>query len=183
MCSGVSKEIGMLTAEQKEIKRALMGRTFPLEDGRLAVMTEDDYRIPIGVGDGAGSVMLLGIGRRIVRLKAAGKPGSAKRAAHEAMLHVGRELCLREQEDTVACIRRYRLTRPAVLTFLYSEEDVPILTAWTGRGPFSFISRRLAIRAFLKHAPKGLSLAPKEETGREEQSRSEHKKERKKKKE
>lgn len=150
----------MVPADRKEIKRALMGKTYPLEDGRLAVMAEGDYRIPLGVSDSAESAVLLGIGRKAVYLKAAGKPASAKKAAREAMLHVGRELVLLEQEDTVACIRRYRLTRPVVLTFLYVE-DVPILTAWTARGLLSFISRRLAIRSFLKHAPKGLTLAPK----------------------
>ena len=136
----------MISNEKKELKRALMGKTFPLEDGRLCVMTENDYRIPLGVSDGADSVLLLGIGRKAVYMKAAGKPGSAKKAAREAMYHVGRELILREQLDT----------------FLYVE-DVPILTAWSARGLFSFISRRLAIRAFLKHCPKGLSLAAKKE--------------------
>ena len=154
----------MLSPERKEIKRALMGRTFPLDDGRLAVMTQEDYRLPLGVSDGAGSVLVFGIGRRAVCLKAAGKPGSAKKAAKEAMARVGRELVLREQPETVACIRRYRLTRPVVLTFLYAD-DVPVLSAWTGRGPLSFIARRLAIRSFLKHAPKGLSLAPKKTDG------------------
>ena len=152
----------MISNEKKELKRALMGKTFPLEDGRLCVMTENDYRIPLGVSDGADSVLLLGIGRKAVYMKAAGKPGSAKKAAREAMYHVGRELILREQLDTIACIRKNRLTRPVVLTFLYVE-DVPILTAWSARGLFSFISRRLAIRAFLKHCPKGLSLAAKKE--------------------
>lgn len=157
----------MLSPERKEIKRALMGRTYPLEDGRLAVMAAEDYRLPIGVSDGAGSVLLFGIGRRAVSLKAAGKQGSAKKAAKEAMAHVGRELVLIEQPDTVACIRRYRLTRPVVLTFSYAD-DVPVLSAWTGRGPLSFIARRLAVRSFLKHAPKGLSLAPKKDGGRNE---------------
>ena len=154
----------MLSAEHKEIKRALMGKTFPLDDGRLAVMAEGDYRIPLGVNDGAGSVLLLGIGRRAVYLKAEGEPEDAGRAAREAMFSVGRALLLSEQPDTVACIRKYRLTRPVVLTFLYVEE-VPILTAWTGRGVCSFISRRLAIRAFLMHCPEGLSIASGENNG------------------
>ena len=152
----------MASGVAKEIKRALMGRTFPLEDGRLAVLSEEEYLIPTGVSDGAASVLLLGVGSKSVYLKAAGKQGSALKDAREAMLHVGRELVLREQEDTVACIRRYRITRPVVLTFWFSE-DVPILTAWTGRGIFSFISRSIAIRSFVKHMPKGLSLAPKEQ--------------------
>jgi hypothetical protein len=95
-------------------------------------------------------------------MKAAGKKGSAMKNAREAMLHTGRELVLPEQEGTVAFIRRFRITRPTVLTFAYYE-DVPILTAWSGRGVLSFISRRAAIRAFLKHCPKGLSLATADE--------------------
>lgn len=150
----------MVSEKKKEIRRALMGKTVPLEDGRLCVMTEGDYRVPLGVSDGAGSVLLFGIGRRAVQLDVRVKPGSARGFAREAMRHVGRELVLLEQPETVACIRRYRLTRPVVLTFLYAE-DVPMLTAWTGRGPFSFISRRLAIRTFMKHVPMGISLAAK----------------------
>ena len=152
-----------------------MGKTYMLEDGRLAVMAEGDYRIPLGVSDGAGSVLLLGIGRKAVYMKAAGKQGSAMKAAREAMLHVGRELILSEQPETVACIRRYRVTRPVLLTFLYSE-DVPILTAWTGRGLLSFISRRLAIRSFLKHCPKGLAAAAKQEEEKTDKSNENTKK-------
>ena len=150
----------MHTEERNEIKRALLGKTFPLDDGRLAVMQEGDYRIPIGVSDGAGSVLLFGVGRKAVYVSSALEPDNAKAAARRAMRHVGRELVLSEQPETVACIRRYRLTRPALLTFLYSE-DVPILTAWTGRGVFSFISRSLVIRAFFRHAEEGLAPAQK----------------------
>ena len=162
----------MYTEVRKEIKRALLGKTYLLDDGRLAVMTENDFRIPLGVNDGAGSVMLFGIGCRSVYIETEAAPEDAVSAARRAMRYVGRELVLFEQPDAAACMRRYRLTRPVVLTFRYTEEGVPILAAWTGRGPLSFISRRLVMRAFFKHAPEGMKAVKKQKSASETEADS-----------
>lgn len=148
----------MASEMKKELKRALLGRTVVTEDGKLAVMAEGDYRIPLGVSDGALSVSIFGIGFKSMYIASSLTPASTMKAAREAMRHVGRELLLYEMPEAAACIRRYRLTRPVVLTFSYSE-DTPILTAWAGRAPLSFISRRIAIKTFLKHLPKSITPA------------------------
>ena len=87
--------------------------------------------------------------------------------ALESMRKLGRILYLREQPETAACLLRYVMTRPAVLTFRY-EEDQPMLTAWTGRGLFGWVSRIRAIRAFERGLSEELRPA---EGGKTEKNR------------
>ena len=77
------------------------------------------------------------------------------------MRQIGRGLSLREQPEAAACLIRYVLTRPAVLTFRYTD-GIPVLTAWTGRGLLGWISLRRALAAFARHAPKTLKVSDRE---------------------
>ena len=150
----------MKDPKKEEIRRALLGKAVIAEDGRLAVIPEGDYtHIPLGIGDGAGAVRFFGVMRRMRRYKT--KDGSARvmKAAAESMKHIGRALALQEQPQTVACLIRYILTRPAALTFAY-ENGAPVLTAWTGRGLTGWLSIRRAIRAFERRLPD--SMEPEE---------------------
>ena len=147
----------MTKAEKKEIKRALLGKIEPTADGRLTVCPVGQLWT-LGVGDGATAVRLLGVARRARCYET--KQGEAKvlKTAADCMLHVGRALVLQEQPQTPACLCRYLLTRPVVLTFRF-EEGVPVLTAWTGRGLTGWISQRRAIRAFEAHLPDAIKLS------------------------
>lgn len=148
-----------MTREAKqEIRRVLMGRTMPTEDGRLTAMEKGQGRIPIGIADGAGAACFLGICKKARRLKVSCAAPKARELALKVMRDVGRELVLPEQPQAAACLIRYLLTRPAILVFAY-QDDIPVLTAWTGRGLTGWISLRRALHAFLKRLPKQFTLS------------------------
>ena len=148
-----------MTPEAKqEIRRVLLGRTVPTQDGRLTVLEKGEYRMPIGVADGAGAVRFLGICKKARRLKASCAAPKARSLAAQIMRDVGRELYLPQQPEAAACLIRYILTRPAVLIFDY-QDGIPVVTAWTGRGLTGWISLRRALRAFLKRLPKQLTVS------------------------
>ena len=170
-----------MTREAKqEIRRVLMGRTMPTQDGRLTAMEKGQGRIPIGITDGAGAACFLGICKKARRLKVSCAEPKARELALKVMRDVGRELVLPGQPQAAACLIRYLLTRPAVLIFAY-QDDVPVLTAWTGRGLTGWISLRRALHAFLKRLPKQFTLseepAPLDKEAARKQRRKEIEKE------
>ena len=139
--------------KRAEIRRVLLGRAVLAEDGRLMAIPAGTFMpTPIGVGDGAGAVGILGMSRRIRRYDTKdGKP-RVMAAAKKAMQIVGRGLVLNEQPEAVACLLRYVLTRPVVLVFTHENGAVE-LTAWTGRGVTGRLSLRRAIKAFEQGLP------------------------------
>ena len=173
----------MKDAKKAEIKRVLLGRAVLAEDGRLIAVPAGTFmKTPIGIGDGATAVRLLGIKRRTRRYKTKEGESRVTRAVTKAMQDVGRGLILNEQPEAIACLVRYILTRPAVLVFTL-EEGVPTLTAWTGRGLTGWISLRRAIRAFEKGLPETMTASDykphkekKKKPSKEEKQEKKHKK-------
>ena len=145
---------------KKEIRRVLMGRTLVAEDGRLVAMEKGQLKVPQGITDGAGAACFFGIRKRAIRLNVSCAQGRARELAFLRMRDIGRGLYLPQQPEAVACLIRYVLTRPSVLIFAYQDE-VPVLTAWSGRGLTGWISNRRAIKAFTKKLPKGMSVSDK----------------------
>lgn len=143
---------------KQELRRVLMGRTLIAEDGRLVAMEKGQLRMPMGVSDGAGAAGLLGICKRVHRLKVSCSEPQARKIAAELMAKIGRGLYLPSQPDSVACLIRYYLTRPTVLVFDY-QDGIPLLTAWTGRGITAWLSLRRALRDFEKLMPKQMTLS------------------------
>jgi hypothetical protein len=166
----------MTKEARQEIRRVLMGGTVPAQDGRLTALEKGQYRMPIGITDGAGAACFFGICKKARRLKASCPEPKAKLLAAQVMRDVGRELVLPQQPEAVACLIRYVLTRPAVLVFDY-RDGVPVLTAWTGRGLTGWISLRRALKAFLKRLPKQLSVSEKAVPLDEEEARKKERRE------
>ena len=149
-----------MTKEQKrEIRTLLLGRTQLIEDGRAAALRPGDHRMINGVGDGAGAVRLLGIGRRTQLLSTKLPESRVLEQGRGIMRDIGRQVFLWEQPEVPCCLIRYILTRPVVLTLQYLEGK-PVLTAWAGRGATGWISRRRAISAFLKRMPQQIKALP-----------------------
>ena len=172
----------MKDEKRAEIKRVLLGRTILVEDGRLAAIPAGTFlRTPIGIGDGADAVLLLGMTRRIRHY--ASKDGKARiiEAAKRSMQNIGRGLYLTEQPEAAACLIRYILTRPAVLVFTW-EDGMPTLTAWTGRGLTGWISLRRAIKAFEEGLPDSIAAAEVKPSEVEKDARKANKEEKKRQK-
>ena len=160
----------MKDPKKTEIRRVLMGRIELGEGGQLVPIPAGEWtRIPSGVADGAGAVFLLGVSRRIRRYDTKDDKDFVMDAARKAMQEIGRALVLREQPKAAACLIRYILTRPAVLTFDY-ENGIPTLTAYTGRGLTAWISKRRAIRAFERRLPE--SIPPDRKKRKKEKKKS-----------
>lgn len=150
-----------MTSEKKEIRRVLLGKTVMDEDGKLTSISKGRFYLPTGIADGATAVRFLGVARRAQRYESKLSEKRTLAVAEETMREIGRGLSLREQPEAVACLIRYVLTRPAVLTFRYVD-GIAVLTAWTGRGLLGWISLRRALAAFARHAPKPLRVSDRE---------------------
>ena len=164
-----------MTNEKKEIRSVLMGRVYVEENGKLTSISAGQFHLPVGVADGATAVRFLGVARRARRCDSTLSVKKTLAAAETTMREIGRGLTLREQPDAVACLIRYVLTRPVVLTFRYLD-GVPVLTAWAGRGLTGWISLRRALSAFARHAPEALKLSGRELPKEKEKPRKEKKK-------
>ena len=149
----------MTKEEKREIRTVLLGKTVLAGDGRIIAL-EPGIHLSAGVGDGAGAVRFLGIASRSVCYDTVFDPYNTLGAAQKSMFEIGRGLILREQPEAAACLIRYILTRPVVLAFRYID-NVPVLTAWTGRGLTGWISIRRAIKAFNEELPEGVKASDK----------------------
>ena len=170
---------------RQEIRRALLGRTEPAEDGRLVVLEKGQVsNLVYGVSDGAGAVRILGVRKKAKRLTVSCPEARAREIAYKLMGEIGRVLYLNELPKAPACLIRYVITRPAVLIFDY-EDGVPILSAWSGRGLTGWISNRRALSAFIRRMPgKLMSVSeqevPKDKDVEREKAEKQAKKEAKK---
>ncbi len=156
-----------MTETELEIREALMGNTIPMEKGHLRTMGPDDYRLPIGVADGANAVRFLGVRQNSKVLLTELKPAELDRAVRKSMHKVGRSLLLLGQPDIPACLIRYVLTRPAIITVRYID-DVPVVTSWAARGATGWISNLRALASFKKQLPDSISFADDAEAPKEE---------------
>ena len=160
--------------EKKEIRDLLLGKTVMDEDGKLVTPEAGFFRVPQGVAPGAGAVRFLGIGRKERFFRSALDGDEILAEAEACMSNMGRAVRLREQPDAAACLIRYVLSVPAVLVFRI-EEGVCVLTAWAGRSPSAWLSRRRALHTFEKALSGVLSPAaeaPKREKRRKTQERA-----------
>lgn len=151
--------------ERKEIRDVLLGKTVLTEDGRLSVPEPGTLFLPRGVTDGAGAVRFFGIKGKERRYAADADERTLMAAVLAYMRGVGHGLYLREQPDTAACLIRYLLTRPVVLTFRY-EDGQPVMTAWSGRGFMGWISRLRAVGALERALSEDLRCVGPEKAGR-----------------
>ena len=167
-----------MTKEQThELKQVLLGKTQPTPEG-LVPMSRGDYRLPLGVSDGAGAVRILGVARRARRLDSGLNEARTLAKVRKVFLDMGRRVLLREQPEAAACLIRYVTSRPVLLVFQY-EDGVPVLSAWAGRGLTAWISRLRAFNRFAKLMPKELSFSG-EPLPQEEKPQKQKKKKRRK---
>ena len=169
----------MTNEGKREIRRALLGKTAPTADKRLTVLPEGEFRF-LGVGDGASSVFLFGVTHRSCCYETRLGETQALRAVAKSMEDIGRALVLQEQPRVSACLVRYFLTQPAVLTFEW-ENGVPVLTAWAGRSLTGWISVRRALSAFEKYKPKDFQLSDRKPPMEKSEAEAQKKKDEKKK--
>lgn len=166
---------------RQEIRRALLGRTEPAEDGRLVVLEKGQVsNLVYGISDGAGAVRILGVRKKAKRLTVSCPEAKAREIAYKLMSEIGRVLYLSELPKAPACLIRYVVTRPSVLIFDY-EDGVPVLSAWSGRGLTGWISNRRALNAFIQRMPgKLMSVSEQEPPKDRDQEREKAEKQAKK---
>lgn len=164
-----------MTSEKKEIRSILLGRTIMGDNGKLTSLPKGEFHLPLGVADGAAAIRFLGVARHARRYKSSLNEKDTLAAAEAAMREIGRGLSLQEQPEAAACLIRYMLTRPVVLTFRYMD-GIPVLAGWSGRGIMGWISIRRALGAFARHVPEELSRSAGEVPKEKKESRREKKK-------
>ena len=166
-----------MTEFEREIKKVFLGRTILLEDGRLSPIGPDDLAISSGVADGALGIRILGVGHKNQKLETSLGTEETCEAIRKAMKDIGRAVFFREQPEVVACIIRYVLTKPAMLTFTFRDE-IPVLTVWAGRSLGGPIARRRALSALKRKLQDAISFS--QEAAPEEVKEEKPKKEKKK---
>lgn len=149
---------------EKEIRNILLGRTLLMEDGRLAVPQKGDFYLSGGVADGAGAVRFLGMARKAQVLETVRREFDVRVTIQRMLQNMGRGVVLNEQPEMRACLIRYVLTKPALLTFDYVE-GLPVVTAWAPRSLTGLISIRRALKAFDKELPADIIVTGKEAPG------------------
>ena len=167
----------MVKKEKKEIKKLLLGRTVLDEEGRLVTPEAGTIRVPTGIADGAGAVRFLGVSGRVRCYESDLSGEELVEHVKGCMANLGRSVRLRQRPEAVACLIRYVLTKPVILSFRFVEGR-GILTAWTGRGLTCRLSQNRAIRAFENPLADLLRISaeppPEDET--EEKGRRQRKK-------
>lgn len=150
-----------MTNAEKEIRSVLLGRTLMREDGTLEVPEKGEFYLSGGVSDGAGALRFLGLSKRSLVLETRRTEWDLRQSLRRILQSMGRGVNLKEQPDTIACIVRYVLTKPLLLTFEY-REGLPVLTAWTGRSLMGLLSIRRAFKTIEKELPEGIFVTGKE---------------------
>ena len=168
-----------MNAIEREIRDCLLGRTLPMEKGRLRAMGPDDYRQPIGVGDGAGAVRFLGVGTGSRVLQTELSETELLKSCRKSMHYVGRSLLLLQQPDNPACLIRYVLTSP-VIVLVHIENGLPLVSAYAGRSIRGWISILRALAAFERHLPEDISISAEAAPKETRKARKKRKKEEKK---
>ena len=154
-----------------------MGKTVLDEEGRLVTPEAGTIRVPMGIADGAGAVRFLGVNGKVRCYESDLSEEELMEHAKECMADLGRGVRLRHRPEALACLIRYVLTKPVILSFR-CVEGRGILTAWTGRGLTCRLSQNRAIRAF-EHPLADLlriSVEPPPEDDAEEKGRRKGKK-------
>ena len=146
---------------EKEIRSILLGRTILLEDGRLSVPQKGDFYLSGGVSDGAEAVRFLGMAKKSQVLETVRREFDVRVTIQRMLQNMGRGVVLNEQPEARACLIRYVLTKPVLLTFDYVE-GMPVLTAWAPRSVTGLISIKRALKAFNKDLPEDIAVTGKE---------------------
>ena len=163
--------------EKKELRDLLLGKAVLNEDGKLITPASGVFRVPQGVTNGAGAVRFLGISGKKRLYETDMDEERLMEEARKCMANIGRGVRLRQQPDAVACLIRYVLTVPALLTF-QCVEGRGLLTAWSGRGVTGRFSRWRAIRAFESPMADFLRLSLEEAPPEEKEEKKRRKKRR-----
>ena len=164
--------------DKKEIRNLLLGKAVVDEEGRLVTPEAGTFRVPNGIADGAGAVRFLGVSGKTQYYETDLSEEEIMARAREHMRNSGRGVYLRQHPDAAACLIRYVITRPALLVFRWVDGQ-GVLTAWTGRGIMSWVSRLRAIRAFertMGDVIRYSTAPPPEEEPEEKKSRRKRKK-------
>ena len=149
---------------EKEIRSILLGRTILLEDGRLSVPQKGDFYLSGGVSDGAEAVRFLGMAKKSQVLETVRREFDVRVTIQRMLQNMGRGVVLNEQPEARACLIRYVLTKPVLLTFDYVE-GLPVLTAWAPRTITGLISINRALKKFNKDLPEDIVVTGQEAPG------------------
>ncbi len=149
----------VLKALRKEIKQILLGSYLTLEDGSL-VSGGDSYMSPLGVSEGAGSIMFFGISdRSAVYTTSMKNSKQVMFAVFKAMKNIGRAVTLETAPNAVACYIKSLVYRPVVLVFDKASEGAEErfeLRGYCARSPMSFVAIRHAMGKLAKELPDSI---------------------------
>lgn len=154
----ISLEKAWQKEHKKEIKRILLGNLIPYEDGTYGagngiLLTSN------GVADGAQAAMLWGITEQCFLYDV--PPENHIKAVYHVskiMKKLGKPLTIRTIPDSSACYVRNLPLEPVVL--LFEDREMPdgqkllILHAYCGRGLFSWLAIKRAVKVFEEKLPK-----------------------------
>lgn len=137
--------------QTREIRQILLGRTMWTQDGCLEALQKGQRIRFQGMGNGWGAVHFLGIARRerTYQLPA----NTPAKLAAELLNRMGRPVRLAEQPKVSACLCRYLMSAPVLLT-AEREGNQLRLSAFTAKGALSALICLRALNTFEKGLPE-----------------------------
>ena len=147
-------------ASLKEIRDVLLGKTVLDEHGWMHVPGAGEFRLPVGIPDGAASIRVLGLSVSSWMFSTELSEEDAVELARQCMQNIGRRVILRESPGAAACFIRSVFVRPAVMVFAY-ENGVPVLSIYSGRSVTGPAAVNKAYRDFTVQLPKTMVPAGK----------------------
>ena len=161
--------------QTREIRQILLGRTMWTQDGCLEALQKGQRMRFQGMGNGWGALHFLGIARRerTYQLPA----NTPAKLAAELLNRMGRPVRLAEQPKVSACLCRYLMSAPVLLTAEREGNQLRV-SAFTAKGALSALTCLRALNTFEKGLPETVKPAEKKKintgkhSGREIQRQS-----------
>lgn len=161
-----------------EIRQLLLGRTVWTKDGCLTALPKGQRMRFQGMGNGWGAVHFLGITYRERGYQLAAN-APAKLPA-ELLYRMGRPVRLEERPKASACLCRYLMSAPVLLT-AEREGNLLRVSAFTAKGALSALTCLRALNTFEKGLPETVTPLEGAGTGKRRKKEARRKEEKPKK--
>ena len=132
-----------------EMKQILRGR-YDWNDEVIIAYGNAATQFRHGISDGAWRVALFGISAKSRRYVSVSNPDKYTKQVWDALGNMGRAVFLTEAPELTACLVHSVFCRPGLIIYTM-EEKTPVVKVYTGRGFFSFISRRYYMKKLEKN--------------------------------
>ena len=141
--------------KSKEIRAILSSRITFHNGAYMAAPSLAKVRF-LGLYDGSKAAILFGVLRRQRQYYCESKD-AAVYSVEKIFMKLGRPVYFQSAPEQLACLMRMIIGNPVILT-MDEEEDGVVISGYTARSLFAFLTVRRAFRSFERHLPEEVRL-------------------------